>query len=111
LVCINDAIETRRFGAIKRGIGTFVSAQDTDGLGIRTFYLLIVCLINDLQRYKWFYLDSNNVESTSVHGVGSVWATMLWDLTWAYISKYGYNDNKYTGDGGTIRSCSLSLMV
>jgi hypothetical protein len=24
---------------------------------------------------------------------------MLWDLTWAYISKYGYNDNKYTGDG------------
>jgi hypothetical protein len=38
LVCINDAIETRRFGAIKEVIGTFVSAQDTDGLGIRTFY-------------------------------------------------------------------------
>jgi hypothetical protein len=32
--------QTRRFGAIKRGIGTFVSAQDTDGLGIRTFILL-----------------------------------------------------------------------
>jgi hypothetical protein len=38
-------------------------------------------------------VDSNGVEQTSVHGVGSVWATMLWDLTWAYINKYGYDDN------------------
>jgi hypothetical protein len=33
-----------------------------------------------------------------LHGVGSVWATMLWDLTWAYINKY-YDDNKYTVGG------------
>jgi hypothetical protein len=50
------------------------------------FTLLIVCLINDLQRYKWFYfLDSNNVESTSVHGVGSVWAT---DVMGSYLGLY-----------------------
>jgi hypothetical protein len=24
---------------------------------------------------------------------------MLWD-SWAYINKYGYDDNKYTGVGG-----------
>jgi hypothetical protein len=32
---------------------------------------------------------------TSVHGLDAMWATMLWDLTWAYINKYGYDDNKY----------------
>jgi len=34
------------------------------------------------------------------HGVGSIWASMLWDLTWAYVAKYGYNSNIYSGNGG-----------
>jgi hypothetical protein len=29
-------------------------------------------------------------------------AAMLWDSR-AYINKYGYDDNKYTGTGGIIK--------
>jgi hypothetical protein len=47
-------------------------------------------------------LDTNGVEQTSVH-VGSVWATMLWDLAGPTFNKYGYDDNKYTGVGGIIK--------
>jgi hypothetical protein len=40
---------------------------------------------------------------------------MLWDLTWAYINKYGYDDNKYTGVGGNknneIGSDGYNLVV
>ena len=53
--------------------------------------------------------DANGVEQTSVHGVGSVWATMLWDLTWAYINKYGYDNNKYTGTGGNNKLMRIVL--
>jgi hypothetical protein len=34
--CINDALKPGDVGTSKRGIGTFVSSQATDGLGIRT---------------------------------------------------------------------------
>jgi hypothetical protein len=30
-------------------------------------------------------------------------AAMFMGLTWAYINKYGYDDNKYTGTGGIIK--------
>jgi hypothetical protein len=43
------------------------------------------------------------VEQTSVHGVGSVWATM-WDLTWAYVNIW-FDNNKYTGTAGNVKSC------
>jgi extracellular elastinolytic metalloproteinase len=34
---------------------------------------------------------------------------MLWDLTWAYVAKYGYDNNKYTGTGGNNRVMRLVL--
>jgi hypothetical protein len=34
---------------------------------------------------------------------------MLWDLTWAYINKYGYDDNKYTGTGGNNKVMQLVI--
>lgn len=30
---------------------------------------------------------------TDSHSIGFVWATMLWDLTWKYVEKYGYNSD------------------
>lgn len=100
------------FGAAKRGIGTFVSSQATDGLGIRDYQYSTDRAVNPMtyvftNNFQSF--DVNGVESTSVHGVGSVWATMLWDLTWAYINKYGYDDNKYTGNGGNNKLMRIVL--
>jgi hypothetical protein len=34
---------------------------------------------------------------------------MLWDLTWAFINKYGYDDNKYTGTGGNNKVMQLAI--
>lgn len=28
-----------------------------------------------------------------VHSIGFIWASMLWDLNWKYVEKYGYNSN------------------
>ncbi|MFV8356514.1 T9SS-dependent M36 family metallopeptidase [Flavobacterium sp. XS1P32] len=99
-------------GAAKRGIGTFVSSQANDGLGIRDYQYSTDRTVNPMTyafTNNFQSLDANGVEQTSVHGVGSVWATMLWDLTWAYINKYGYDDNKYTGVGGNNKIMRLVL--
>ncbi|RKS95130.1 putative secreted protein (Por secretion system target) [Flavobacterium limicola] len=99
-------------GAAKRGIGTFVSSQANDGLGIRDYQYSTDREVNPMTyafTNNFQSVDANGVEQTSVHGVGSVWATMLWDLTWAYINKYGYDDNKYTGNGGNNRLMRIVL--
>jgi hypothetical protein len=99
-------------GAAKRGIGTFVSSQANDGLGIRDYQYSTDREVNPMTyafTNNFQSVDANGVEQTSVHGVGSVWATMLWDLTWAYINKYGYDDNKYTGNGGNNKLMQIVL--
>ncbi|WP_158634638.1 T9SS-dependent M36 family metallopeptidase [Flavobacterium glaciei] len=99
-------------GTAKRGIGTFVSSQKTDGVGIRSFPYSTDTSVNPMTygvTNSFQFINAENVEETSVHGVGSVWATMLWDLTWAYINKYGYDDNKYTGKGGNNKVMQLVL--
>ena len=99
-------------GTVKRGIGTFVSVQPTDGVGIRDYPYSTDRAINPMtyantNNYK--YLDDDKVEQTEIHGTGSVWATVLWDLTWAYINKYGYDDNKYSGTGGNNKLMRIVL--
>ena len=96
----------------KRGIGTFVSSQPIDGLGIRDYVYSTDRTLNPMTYINtndYQFTDDKGVVQTSVHGVGSVWATMLWDLTWAYINKYGYDDNKYTGVGGNNKIMRLVL--
>src|SRR5690554_4690056 len=40
------------------------------------------------------------IKSASIpHGVGSVWAEMLWEMTWALINKHGYDPNPYNFSG------------
>lgn len=76
-----------------RGIGTYTSFQPVTGRGIRSYPYT-----TDMGVNPFTYSD---ISSQSVpHGVGSVWATMLWDLTWALIDQYGYDSNLYYGTGG-----------
>ncbi len=99
-------------GASKRGIGTFVSIQPTDGVGIRDYPYSTDRTINPMtygQTNKYQYVDKDGTEQTEIHGTGSVWTTVLWDLTWAYINKYGYDDNKYTGIGGNNKLMRIVL--
>lgn len=43
------------------------------------------------------------------HGVGYVWASMLWDLYWAQVDAYGFNENPYDAwtEGGNNRNIQL----
>jgi len=80
-------------GAEGRGIGTYIRSQDTLGGGIRPWPYSTDLAINPA--------TYNNITTAAVpHGVGTVWATMLWEMTWALIDVYGFDTDFYNGTGG-----------
>ncbi len=85
-----------------RGVGAFALNQPPDGPGIRAFPYT-----TDMNVNPQTYNDTNS--AAVPHGVGSVWATMIWDLYWAYVDKYGYDADVYNaaGTAGNQRAIQL----
>ncbi|HZH70153.1 MAG TPA: M36 family metallopeptidase, partial [Flavobacteriaceae bacterium] len=52
---------------------------------------------------------TNNANLSLPHGIGFVWATMLWDLTWAMIDEYGFDPDFYNGTGGNNMAMQLVI--
>ncbi|MEY4540509.1 MAG: hypothetical protein RLZZ306_2266, partial [Bacteroidota bacterium] len=72
---------------IPRGIGTYAVAQPTTGAGIRPFrYSYDKTNINNAVTYGGV---QNAITFSQPHGIGSIWATMLWDMTWEIILQDG----------------------
>ncbi len=77
-----------------RGMATFAVGQETSGAGIREAPYSTSFAINN---YTFAYTNQTGGQQ---HSNGFVWCTMLWDLTWAYIEKYGFDEDVYYGTGG-----------
>lgn len=82
--------------SIPRGIGTYAIGQPTIGKGIRPARYSPDFAVND-----YTYGDTNGMEFTNsngqlvpdVHSIGFIWASVLWDLHWQYVAKYGYSSD------------------
>ena len=77
----------------RRGVGTYVLYQSTDGFGIRpTPYS------TDMSANPATY---DTIKTAAVpHGVGYVWSSMLWEVYWGLVEAHGYNPDVY-GDWST----------
>lgn len=100
-------------GTAGRGIGTYVLGQPSTGLGIRSQPYSYNMAINTL---TFASLPS----MSGVHGIGEVWASVLWDLNWAFINGsaidpsltntgLGFNSNLVATTGGN--NLTLQLVV
>lgn len=88
-----------------RGVGTYLIGQPNSGTGIRPAPYSTSPSINNFT-----YAATNNVNGISQpHGIGFVWATMLWDLNWALIDIYGYDPDMYNGTGGN--NIAMQLVI
>lgn len=85
-----------------KGIGTYSTGQGRGAKGIRNRPYS-----TDFEKNNFTY---NNIKTEMApHGVGSVWATMLWDMTWAFIDEYGFDPDIYDGQGGN--NMALQLVI
>lgn len=79
-------------GATPRAVGTYLFGQGINGDGIRDYPYSTDMAVNP-QTYDF-------IKTAAVpHGVGSVWAQMLWEMTWGLIDEHGYDTNPYNFTG------------
>lgn len=85
-----------------RGMGPYVLGQPPDGPGIRP-----ARYSTDMSVNPYTYSDISNLAVP--HGVGFVWAGMLWEMQWALIKKYGFDPDLYNGKGGNNLAIQLVM--
>lgn len=90
-------------GPMGRGIGTYLLGQPTTGAGIRPARYSTSFAVND-----YTYANTNSGISQP-HGIGFVWCTMLWEMTWELINVYGFDPDIYNGTGGN--NIAMQLVI
>jgi len=98
-------IETGDDGTDARGIGTYAIGQAITGGGIRPFPYSTNMTTNPVT----YASISDEANFTVPHGVGSVWASILWDMTWAFIDRDGFDADLYNGTGGNNLAMQLVI--
>ncbi|MFV0158457.1 M36 family metallopeptidase [Empedobacter falsenii] len=89
----------------KRGIGTFATNQSPEGAGIRPTVYSTDKTVNPA-RYGLLKSFGNG---DSPHNTGYVWASMLWDLNWKMVNKYGFSPDMYNGKAGNNMTIQLVM--
>lgn len=88
-----------------RGVGSYVLGEAVDGDGIRPFRYSTDMAINP------HTYDAIKGSLSVPHGVGSVWAAMLWEMTWALIEKHGFNPNLHAAWNTGGNNLALQLVT
>jgi len=89
-------------GTDGRGIATYAVSQPTTGTGLRPTRYSTNMSINPS--------TYDRIKTAAVpHGVGYVWATMLWEMTWELIDEYGFDPDIYHGTGGNNLAMQLVI--
>ncbi|MBK7946636.1 MAG: M36 family metallopeptidase [Flavobacteriales bacterium] len=97
-------MKTGDTGPMPRGIGTYVVGQPATGGGIRPAPYSTNFGVNN-----YTYASTNNTALTVPHGMGFVWCTILWEMTWELIGIHGFDPDIYNGNGGNNRALRLVI--
>lgn len=85
-----------------RAIGTWVLGEPDDGPGLRNFPYTTDLALNP-QTYG--DLATANIP----HGVGEIWATMVWEMYWELVLRHGFDTDLVAGTGGN--NLAIQLVV
>jgi len=91
-------------GETRRGIGTYASREDPNDRGIRRFPYSTDMVTNPVA-----YDDVADGAFSQPHGIGTVWASMLWDLYWNLVDVHGFDDDQFAGNGGNNKAILLVI--
>ncbi|MFT4760441.1 MAG: extracellular elastinolytic metalloproteinase [Saprospiraceae bacterium] len=89
-------------GTEARGMSTYSLGQGLNGGGARRFSYSTDFNING-QTYH------DIIGGVRPHPVGEVWASILWDLHWALVDEYGFDEDLFNGTGGNNLALRLVM--
>ncbi len=93
-------------GASGRGVGSYVFDQPTNGDGIRPAKYSTDMSVNS---YTYGDIDSSIISVP--HGIGFIFCTALWEMTFKLIATYGYDPNIKSGDLSKGNILALQLVM
>ncbi len=97
-----NTVKASDVAAQRRGVGTFVFRQPNDGVGIRRVPYSTDMTVNP-------HTFATVAASTGVHAIGEIWATVTWDLYWAFVEKYGFDADLSNTGSGNFRAIQLVM--
>jgi extracellular elastinolytic metalloproteinase len=101
-IALMMTLTSSNFAEEARGIGNYVRGNAINGGGIRPFPYSRDMTINPV--------TYNFISELSIpHGLGSVWCSMLWDMTWDLIDVYGFDSDIINGNGGNNLAFQLVM--
>ncbi|MCB0630505.1 MAG: M36 family metallopeptidase [Lewinella sp.] len=105
----NGVLEESVLGEGVRGIGHYVLTKEETEAGLRPRHYTRNMDCNDGLCNEFTYGDLTNLSRP--HGVGFLWCTMLWDLSWNLINEYGFEADLYNTNStaGNIRALKVVI--
>ncbi len=94
------SVEPGDMGPDKRSVGTYALYQDPTGVGIRSYPYSTDMAINP-------HIFSDVAANPEVHALGEIWTSMVWDLYWAMVEKYGWDADINNATSGNSRAIQL----
>ncbi len=89
---------------LPRGVGTYSTFQASTGPGIRNYPYT-----PDMGVNPFTFASIADPNLSVPHGVGSVWNTMLWDMSCKLMDRYGYEPDIYSRGGGNGLAMQLVI--
>lgn len=94
------SVRSGQDGTESRGTGTFGFGQGPEDGGIRNQPYSTDTAINNQT-----YLDI--LGEAEVHNIGEIWTDALWDIYWAFVEEYGFDEDFINGNGGNNMAMQL----
>ncbi len=87
-----------------RAIGAYLKSQGINGGGFRPYPYSTDLEINP-QTFEFLQAGMGR------HGVGSIWASILWEVSWGIIDKYGFDPDLYNFTGDVNQDAGNIMML
>ena len=103
-----NQIKVGDIGTTPKEVGTYVINQPVTGFGFRDFPYSTDIAVNPRTFASTnIPIPTDPADTSYRYKVGEFWTSCLWDLTWKYIEKYGFDPDVYNGTGGNNKVMRL----
>lgn len=94
-------------GSTRRGMASYLYFQPITGTGLRNTPYSTDVAINPSN----YASVANTATISSPHGIGYVWNSMLWEVYWNLVHRYGFNPNLYQGWNTGGNNLAMQLVM